>query len=148
MHETHNKEGRDKMQDKIKRQSPSMDLWLREAKADPEASMVGMFLVHNGVVRESPKALVRKGIDDGSRVTGMDFSYDQDKVDAVIKESYMLNGVYYIKVWLNQGYLELGDDIMYVLVGGDIRPRVIDALQFIVEKIKTECVTEIEKKNT
>ena len=136
------------MQDKIKRQSPSMDLWLREAKADPEASMVGMFLVHNGVVRESPKALVRKGIDDGSRVTGMDFSYDQDKVDALIKESYMLNGVYYIKVWLNQGYLELGDDIMYVLVGGDIRPRVIDALQFIVEKIKTECVTEIEKKNT
>lgn len=136
------------MQDKIKRQSPSMDLWLREAKADPEASMVGMFLVHNGVVRESTKALVRKGIDDGSRVTGMDFSYDQDKVDAVIKESYMLNGVYYIKVWLNQGYLELGDDIMYVLVGGDIRPRVIDALQFIVEKIKTECVTEIEKKNT
>ena len=125
-----------------------MDLWLREAKADPEASMVGMFLVHNGVVRESPKALVRKGIDDGSRVTGMDFSYDQDKVDALIKESYMLNGVYYIKVWLNQGYLELGDDIMYVLVGGDIRPRVIDALQFIVEKIKTECVTEIEKKNT
>ena len=135
------------MQDKIKRQSPSMDLWLREAKADPEASMVGMFLVHNGVVRESTKALVRKGIDDGSRVTGMDFSYDQDKVDAVIKESYMLNGVYYIKVWLNQGYLELGDDIMYVLVGGDIRPRVIEALQFIVEKIKTECVTEIEKKN-
>jgi len=136
------------MQDKIKKQSPSMDLWLKEAKADPQASMVGMFLVHNGVVRESPKALVRKGIDDGSRVTGMDFSYDQEKVDTVIKESYKLKGVYYIKVWLNHGYLELGDDIMYVLVGGDIRPHVIDALQFIVEKIKTECVREIENKNT
>jgi len=35
---------------------------------------------------------------------------------------------------------------MYVLVGGDIRPHVIDALQFLVERIKTQCVVEIEKK--
>ncbi len=135
------------MQNKEKKQSPSMDLWLKEAKADSKASKVGMFLVHNGVVRESPKALVRKGIDDGSLITGMDFSYDQEKVNEVIKESYKLEGVYYIRVWLNHGSLELGDDIMYILVGGDIRPHVIDALQFMVEKIKTECVTEIEKKN-
>jgi hypothetical protein len=33
---------------------------------------------------------------------------------------------------------------MLVLVGGDIRPRVIDALQFLVGKIKNECVTEQE----
>jgi molybdopterin synthase catalytic subunit len=42
--------------------------------------------------------------------------------------------------------LETGDDIMYIMVGGDIRPHVIDALQSLVEKIKTECVTEIEHK--
>jgi len=35
---------------------------------------------------------------------------------------------------------------MYVLIGGDIRPHVVDALQFLVGKIKTECVTEIEQK--
>jgi hypothetical protein len=33
---------------------------------------------------------------------------------------------------------------MYVMVGGDIRPRVIDALQDLVGRIKTECVTEEE----
>ena len=33
---------------------------------------------------------------------------------------------------------------MYVLVGGDIRPRVVDALQFLVDKLKGECVTEQE----
>nr|WP_320415657.1 hypothetical protein [Candidatus Contubernalis alkalaceticus] len=37
-------------------------------------------------------------------------------------------------------------DIIYVLIGGDIRPHVVDALQFLVGKIKTECVTEIEYK--
>ena len=36
------------------------------------------------------------------------------------------------------------DDIMLVLVGGDIRPHVIDALQFLVGKLKTECVSEKE----
>jgi hypothetical protein len=32
------------------------------------------------------------------------------------------------------------------MVGGDIRPHVIEALEFLVEKIKSECVTEIEQK--
>ena len=76
----------------------------------------------------------------------MFFSYDREKVDAAIEETYGLDGIYYIRVWLNEGELELGDDIMYVLIGGDIRPHVIDALQFLVGKIKNECVVETEKK--
>lgn len=131
---------------KIKKDSPSMDEWLQEAKADPRASQVGMFLVHNGVVRQTPKAKVRFGVDDGSLVQGMEFAYDAEKVDTVIEETYKMPGIFYIKVWLNEGQLEVGDDIMFVLIGGDIRPHVVDALQFLVEKIKTECVTEIEQK--
>jgi len=131
---------------KMKKVSPSMDEWLKEAKADPSALQVGMFLVHNGVVRQTPKAQVRQGLDDGSQVKGMEFAYDAEKVDAVIAETYKIEGIFYIKVWLNEGQLTLGDDIMYVLIGGDIRPHVIDALQFLVGKIKNECVTEIEQK--
>ena len=33
---------------------------------------------------------------------------------------------------------------MYVMIGGDIRPRVLDALDFLVGKIKSECVKETE----
>jgi len=131
---------------KTKKISPSIDQWLKEAKADPLALEQGMFLVHNGVVRQTPKAMVRQGIDDGSVVKGMEFAYDQEKVDAAIAETYKMAGIFCIKVWLNQGQLEVGDDIMYVLIGGDIRPHVIDALQSLVEKIKTTCVTEIEQK--
>lgn len=132
--------------EKMKKPSPSMDEWLKEAKADPSALQVGMFLVHNGVVRQTPKAQVRQGVDDGSQVKGMEFAYNAAKVDAVIAETYKMKGIFYIKVWLNEGQLELGDDIMYVLIGGDIRPHVVDALQFLVGKIKNECVTEIEHK--
>ena len=127
-----------------KKALPSIDKWLSEAKADPIASKVGMFLIHNGVVRQTPKALVRQGVDNGSTVKGMEFSYDAVKVDEAIAETYKMDGIFYVKVWLSEGQLEVGDDIMYVLIGGDIRPHVIDALQFLVEKIKTECVTEIE----
>jgi molybdopterin synthase catalytic subunit len=130
----------------MKKISPSMDAWLKEAKNDPLALEDGMFLVHNGVVRKTPKAKVRQGIDDGSEVTGMEFSYNEKKVDQVIEETREMDGVFHIKVWLNEGYLDVGDDIMYILIGGDIRPHVIDALQFLVGKIKNECVIEIEKK--
>lgn len=131
----------------IKKPLPSMDEWLREAKADPKALKEGMFLVHNGVVRQTPKLMAREGINDGSLVTGMEFSYDAEKVDMVIGETLKMEGIFHIRVWLNEGNLELGDDIMYVLVGGDIRPHVIDALQFLVHKIKSECVVEIERKH-
>lgn len=129
---------------KTKKPSPSMDEWLKEAKLDPKSSQVGMFLVHNGTVRETAKAKVRLGAEGTAPVTGMVFSYDEDKVNAAIEETYKLQGVYYVRTWLNEGQLEVGDDIMYVLIGGDIRPNVIDGLQFLVQKIKTECVTEIE----
>ena len=126
-----------------KKCSPSMDEWLKEAKADSSAEKVGMFLVHNGVVRKTAKAKVRLGqnVDD---VTGMQFSYDAAKVDAAVAETYRMRGIFYIRTWLNEGILNIGDDIMYVLIGGDIRPNVIDALQHLVHKIKTECVTETE----
>jgi molybdopterin synthase catalytic subunit len=130
----------------MKKEPPSIDEWLKEAKADPAALQEGMFLVHNGVVRQTPKAKVRQGIDDGSLVKGMEFAYDGAKVDAAIAATYKMDGIFCVKVWLNEGQLELGEDIMYVLIGGDIRPHVVDALQFLVEKIKTECVTEFERK--
>ncbi len=128
------------------KKSPSMDKWIEEAKKDPTANQVGMYLFHNGVVRETPKAKVRQGIDDGSQVRGMEFGYDEEKVQMAVEETRKLDGIYHVRVWLNEGELKVGDDIMYVLVGGDIRPHVIDALQFLVEKIKTQCVVEIEKK--
>ena len=130
-----------------KKESPSMDAWLKEAKQDESASKIGMYLVHNGIVRQSAKAKVRQGAENTKPVTGLIFSYDQAKVDAAIAETYKMDGIYYLRVWLNEGQLTVGDDIMYVLVGGDIRPHVVDALQVLVGKIKSECVVETELYN-
>lgn len=127
-----------------KKKSPSIDEWLREAKADSSADKVGMYLTHNGVVRGTAKALVREGAEDTAPVTGMIFSYDKEKVDAAVADTYKLDGIHYVRVWLNEGKLKVGDDIMFVLIGGDIRPHVVDALQSLVSRIKTDCVNEQE----
>ena len=126
------------------KESPSVDQWLKEAKADESAPRCGMYLTHNGTVRELPKKLVREGIDDGSKVVGMRFSYDEAGVEAARQEALQMPGIEYVRVWLNEGSLQLGDDIMYVLIGGDIRPNVVDCLQALVGKIKNEMVSEVE----
>lgn len=127
-----------------KKTPPRIEQWLREARAERSAAKIGMYLIHNGVVRQTSKAQVRQGVNDGTVVRAMDFSYNAAKVEQVIAETLKMKGIYHVKTWLNEGQLEVGDDIMFVLIGGDIRPNVVTALQFMVEKIKTECVTEIE----
>lgn len=123
---------------------PSIDQWLKEAKMHESAPKIGMYLTHNGIVRRTARAKVREGAENTRPVAGMLFSYDQEKVDAAIADTYQMDGIFYIRVWLNEGELQVGDDIMYVLIGGDIRPHVIEALQSLVAKIKNECVTEKE----
>ena len=129
---------------------PSIDSWLAEAKADPSAGLCGMYLVHNGTVRATPKAEVRGqeaapcGLRPGERVAGMRFSYDARAVEAAVAAARAMPGIGYVRVWLNEGELAVGDDIMLVLVGGDIRPHVVDELQALVGRLKDECVTEAE----
>ena len=122
---------------------PSMDEWLAEAKASENADKCGMFLTHNGIVRSTAKAQVRNG-EEMPLVAQVDFSYDAAGVEAAIADALTWDGVYYVKVWLNEGVLEVGESIMYVLIGADIRPRCIDALQNLVGKIKNDLVVEKE----
>lgn len=123
---------------------PSLDAWLKEAKEDPQAKEEGMYLMHNGVVRRTSRKKVRQGIDDKEDIVRLDFSFDQAKVDRALEKALKAPGIFHVRVWLNEGTLEVGDDIMLVLVGGDIRPRVIGALTDLVQTLKTTCVTEVE----
>ena len=128
-----------------KKAIPSADAWLREAKAEAAAADCGMFLLHNGVVRRSAKARVRFGDESAPEVRGMYFSYDREKAAEAIRAAEAMEGIRFVRVWLNEGELAVGDDIMYVLIGGDIRPHVVDALQALVGTLKNECVTELER---
>ncbi len=130
---------------------PSIDQWLKEAKASPEAANIGMYLTHNGVVRATPKKQVRGATEEDraagaalGEVVSVDFSYDAEGLEQAIAEAKTWPGIYYVRVWLNEGTCQVGDSLMYVLIGADIRPHAVDALQKLVGHIKNDLVVEHE----
>jgi molybdopterin synthase catalytic subunit len=95
-----------------------------------------MYLIHNGVVRGTAR--------DGLAVSGMDLSYDSGRLAEVMEQVEARPGVVAVRVWINEGRLSIGDDIMYALVAGDIRENVFGGLQELVRLVKTEVVKEWE----
>ena len=118
--------------------------WLRELKEDPRAGEVGMYLIHNGVVRATPRAAVRECRKDAGTVTGLVLSYDAAKAEEAAQDTLKLPGIVFVRYHIFEGRLNVGDDMMYVLVAGDIRPHVVGALDDFVGRLKTECVSERE----
>ncbi len=116
--------------------SPSLDAWLAELKASDDFSSTGMILAHNGVVRAHSR--------DGRPVTGMQLTVDRERLAEIVETATLMEGVTHVRAWVNEGELAVGDDIMYVIVGGDIRDHVFEALMALVRMIKTEVVTEAE----
>ncbi len=129
---------------KAKKEKPSVDAWLQEIKSHPDAEQIGMYLIHNGVVRVTARSKVRAGDDSARPVTGMLFSCDEEKAEAAIADARKMDGIYAVKVWVNEGELRVGDDIMQVLIGADIRPHAVQCLETLVGRIKNQCVTEKE----
>lgn len=125
-------------------QKPSLDDMLAKAKNHEDADKVGMYLLHDGVVRVDAKCKVREGEKDAPDVVGMTFRYDAEGLEQALEAALDYEGIYYVDAWLNDGYLEPGDDIMRVIVGGDIRDNVVDGLLALVKVIKTTLVEEIE----
>ena len=128
---------------------PSMDQWLKEAKVDPAAPHIGMYLTHNGVVRATPRHVVRAEEYDtvdatNTVVRAISFSYDHAGLEQALNEARTWEGVYYVRAWLNEGEVNVGESLMYVLIGADIRPHAIEALNRLVGHIKNNLVTETE----
>jgi molybdopterin synthase catalytic subunit len=113
-----------------------IDDWIKEIKARINPEQLGMILVHNGIVRASSK--------DGKHVRGMMLSFDKQKLDSCVSEFKRRDGIEDIRVWINQGTLNVGDDIMHVLVAGRYRTDVMPVLQELLTIIKKEIVKEEE----
>jgi molybdopterin synthase catalytic subunit len=113
-----------------------IDQWIREIKERSDFKELGMFLAHNGVVRATSK--------DGKPVQEMHLSYDKEKLTDLVSELSRRNGIVSIRVWINEGLLHVGDDIMYALVAGKFRTYVFPVLEELVSRIKKEIVSEVE----
>lgn len=126
--------------------APSLDGWILQAKSSPNGHKMGMLLSHRGVVRSTPRATLREGAVEKGEVKSMMVSVDRVKMQQAVKQAESTAGIYCVRVWLNEGVLGVGDDIMQVLVGGDIRENVIGAFTALLDTLKGECITEYEEK--
>ena len=116
--------------------APDIDDWIREVKSQPGSAAIGMILAHNGVVRGTTRS--------GEPVTGMSLTADLTRFEEVLAEAGTWPGIFAVRGWVNQGELSVGDDIMRLVVAGDIREHVFEGVQRLVALIKTEVVGESE----
>ncbi len=111
---------------------------IAKLKEDPEfAENVGMILVHNGIVRGWSRA-------DHSDVTSIDISVDHDKAERIRRDIEAMPGIYKVVMEARSGLMKPGDDVLFLVVAGDIRENVKPALALMLDRIKSEAVTKKE----
>lgn len=111
---------------------------LAELKKEPGfTENVGMILVHNGVVR----GWSRKGHEE---VTAIEITPDFEKMEEIRKEIEAREGIFRAWCHANSGRMQPGDDVLFLIVAGDIRENVKPALADLLDRIKSEAVTKKE----
>lgn len=114
---------------------------IAEMKLDPQFSQhVGMVLVHNGIVRGWSR-------ESKTPVTRLEVRVNAEKIEELRREFEAKSGIFRIIVDARSGMLDPGDDLLFIIVAGDLRENVKPALSNLLERIKSEAVTKIDHAN-
>jgi molybdopterin synthase catalytic subunit len=110
---------------------------VQEIKDHPNFDQVGMVLCHNGVVRNTSR--------DGRKVKGLRVAVDHQKLAKILAEQKQKSGIMDIRVEIAEDRdLSIGDDVMLLLVAGDIRENVIAVLTETLNLIKSTVTNKTE----
>lgn len=113
------------------------DNLIAKIKARPDYDRVGMILCHNGVVRGFSR--------NGRKVTGLRVSVDRQKLAQLIGQQRARPGIVDIQVEIAADTdLSVGDDVMLLVVAGEIREQVIAVLSETLNAIKTTVTSKTE----
>ena len=116
-----------------------IDNALRDLKQRPGfTEHVGMMLVHNGVVR----GWARK---DRRTVTAVRVTPDREKIQAICREMEQRPGIFAILGDAEEGLLKPGDDVLFLVVAGDIREHVKATFAELLDRVKAEAVIKQER---
>jgi len=101
------------------------------------AENVGMMLVHNGVVRAWSRA-------DKAKVTGVKVTPNHAKIQEICSEFEKRPGIFRVVAKAREGTLLPGDDLLFLIVAGDIRENVLAAFTDLLNTVKKEGVVKEE----
>lgn len=106
-------------------------------KKHPDFHKAGMILCHNGVVRATSR--------DGRPVSEVSVRVDRKRLEGIIGEIKAMTGIVEVLAHVNEGTLKVGEDVMYVVVAGDFRENVFDAMIAAVNRIKADVTSKTER---
>ena len=110
---------------------------MQDIKTHPDFDQVGMVLCHNGVVRATSR--------DGRNVSGLRVVVDHEKLRQILADQKQKPGILDIRVEIaEERDLSVGDDVMLLLVAGDIRENVIAVLSETLNLIKSTVTSKTE----
>ena len=110
---------------------------VEQVKKHPDFDKAGMILCHNGVVRASSR--------DGGPVSEVTVRVDRRRLETILAEIKAMTGIVEVLAHVNEGTLKVGEDVMYVVVAGDFRENVFDAMIAAVNRIKADVTSKTEK---
>lgn len=117
--------------------SISLDALIARVKAHPEISRAGMILCHNGIVREFDRTGEK-------RVTGLRVVVNLPEIERIRQWATSRPGIVAVEIEAFEGEFLVGDDLLYVVVAGDVRENVFAVVREIVERIKAGGVHKTE----
>lgn len=110
---------------------------MEQVKRHPDYAKVGMVLYHNGVVRETSR--------DGTQVTGLRVTVDHDRLETIIQKQKARDGIIEVLIEINEEKdLTVGDDVMFLIVAGDVRENVIGCLSETLDAVKSTVTRKTE----
>lgn len=101
------------------------------------ADNVGMILIHNGVVRNWSRS--QQG-----QVSCLEVTADIDKIECLRQEYLKKEGIYEIIVESHSGRFKPGDDLLFIVVAGDIRENIKPVLAEMLDRVKAEAISKRE----
>ncbi|WP_457572906.1 molybdenum cofactor biosynthesis protein MoaE [Desulfolithobacter sp.] len=98
---------------------------------------VGMILIHNGVVRNWSRQ-------DRSRVQTLEVQVDQERIGELRRQYLAKPGIYEIIIQARSGKFQPGDDLLFIIVAGDLREHIKPVLSELLDRVKAEAVSKKE----
>ncbi len=110
---------------------------IARVKQHPDIHRAGMILLHNGIVRNTDRSGEK-------RVTSLRVEANQSKIQSAKQWAESQPGIIAVEIHAFEGELHVGDDLLYIVVAGDIRENVFSVMRETLEKIKAQGVRKTE----
>ncbi len=74
----------------------------------------------------------------------MKVTSDLEKIEQIRQDIEVMEGIYKVAFEARSGVMQPGDDVLFLIVAGDIRENVKPALALMLDRVKAEAVTKEE----